>query len=625
MTRFTKWQREISDAVSWHQDRALNATIFLLRETGPTSFVIKEEDVEKRVRVTLGDPHTCTCDIFRRENVPCKHICWIILKKFKWPRNNELAFQYGLVEREINLLLRGPRNSTRTLTTPGHDKTEVKRDNKGTLKQREISNVDVCPICQDELLAKQAAVTFCKFGCGNSIHIKCMKIWAEHQRNSIQENEIKCPICRASFGSYYKLLEELRNSSGENDSGLDVHFSTSCTGCGMCPIKGKCYKCTTCESVFLCNTCFHGNKHRQHAFEFRMKRSQRWRQAKSRNSNPALEMSILNNLGTREITEDDYDLLLQLDRRQNVLSQAVDLSGLPLHVINSLPLMKVRVGARLLAPGKQCRICLRSYEVGQYVRKLPDCKHVFHKDCIDGWLSEDHRRCPIDQTLVCLYKRPPSAQEASPDAKHSSGDIMELIVPGVGIAKLQNDFPFESSHTSDGHSGNFVNFDTGNHALIQRMAQKARKHDHNHTQYQPSCRLSRRHHLSGSKQSYGNSSRINSAASQPQIDPHNRYGFSHSFERENYSSSTSRYHPMEAEHITRELSGVSLSKMLETIDGVLPFSKQQGLHNKTKQGVEKGLVSRRNIGQYADHQGTKSDSSLWLQGNSISPDESSLP
>lgn len=616
MTRFTKWQREVSDAVSWHQDQALNATIFLLRETGPTSFVLKEDDVEKRVRVTLGDPHTCTCDVFRRESVPCKHICWIILKKFKWPRNNELAFQHGLVEREINLLLRGPRSSTRAINTVNADKKGDRGEETGTLRQREITKVDVCPICQEELLTKHTPVTYCKFGCGNSIHIKCMKVWAEHQRNSTKDNEIKCPICRASFGSYYKLLEELRNSSGENDPGLDVHFSTTCTGCGMCPIKGKCYKCTTCESVHLCNTCFHGNKHRQHTFEFRNKRSQRWRQAKSRSNNSAFEMSILNDLGAREITEDDYDLLLQLDGGENEPSQAVDLSGLPPHVINSLPLMKVRSGARLLAPGKQCRICLRNYEIGQFVRKLPDCKHIFHKECIDQWLSEDHRRCPIDQQLVGMHKRPPSTQNTSTDNNHNSGDTIELIVPGIGLARLQNDSTFtKDSHTIYGHgTRHFANFESNNRAVIQQMMHKSRRHAANDNQYHPSNqsgnRQSRRNHRSGSRQG--------SAPSQRQRNRHEVY---HSRERENTASSISQRQPIETGHIARELSGISLSKMLETIDGVLPLPKKQGLQNKMNQGIERGLVSRRNIGQHVYQNRTDTDFGLWLQGNSISQDE----
>ena len=41
----------------------------------------------------------------------------------------------------------------------------------------------------------------CRYGCGNSVHVKCMKIWAEHQR-STGETIVKCPLCRVDFGSF---------------------------------------------------------------------------------------------------------------------------------------------------------------------------------------------------------------------------------------------------------------------------------------------------------------------------------------------------------------------------------------------------------------------------------------
>ena len=44
-------------------------------------------------------------------------------------------------------------------------------------------------------------IIYCRFGCGNNVHVKCMKVWAEHQR-STGENIIKCPLCRVDFGSF---------------------------------------------------------------------------------------------------------------------------------------------------------------------------------------------------------------------------------------------------------------------------------------------------------------------------------------------------------------------------------------------------------------------------------------
>ena len=52
-------------------------------------------------------------------------------------------------------------------------------------------------------------------------------------------------------------------------------------------------------------------------------------------------------------------------------------SDIPEDVVNGFPLERVReTGPQgLLQPGVQCRICLHAYQVGQYVRKLPNCKH----------------------------------------------------------------------------------------------------------------------------------------------------------------------------------------------------------------------------------------------------------
>ena len=69
----------------------------------------------------------------------------------------------------------------------------------------------------------------------------------------------------------------------------------------------------------------------------------------------------------------------------------VDLAGLPEYLINNLPTFKVGKSSKYLLPGRQCRLCLQQYKQGQFLRPLPDCGHVFHRSCIDKWLTEDHR------------------------------------------------------------------------------------------------------------------------------------------------------------------------------------------------------------------------------------------
>ena len=58
----------------------------------------------------------------------------------------------------------------------------------------------------------------------------------------------------------------------------------------------------------------------------------------------------------------------------------VQTSDIPEEVVHNLPLEKVRENGPLLAPGIQCRVCLRAYQVGQFVRKLPRCKHKVPDD-----------------------------------------------------------------------------------------------------------------------------------------------------------------------------------------------------------------------------------------------------
>ncbi|KAG8067575.1 hypothetical protein GUJ93_ZPchr0005g14485 [Zizania palustris] len=51
-------------------------------------------------------------------------------------------------------------------------------------------------------------------------------------------------------------------------------------------------------------------------------------------------------------------------------------------------------GAAGSAGWAQCVICLGLVQVGEVVRRLPACKHLFHVTCIDTWLRS-HTTCPI--------------------------------------------------------------------------------------------------------------------------------------------------------------------------------------------------------------------------------------
>ncbi|KAI3665334.1 hypothetical protein L6452_43958 [Arctium lappa] len=41
-----------------------------------------------------------------------------------------------------------------------------------------------------------------------------------------------------------------------------------------------------------------------------------------------------------------------------------------------------------------CSVCLQDFQVGETVRSLPQCHHMFHLPCIDKWLVR-HGSCPL--------------------------------------------------------------------------------------------------------------------------------------------------------------------------------------------------------------------------------------
>jgi len=43
---------------------------------------------------------------------------------------------------------------------------------------------------------------------------------------------------------------------------------------------------------------------------------------------------------------------------------------------------------------ENCFICMEKYNINEYKRQLPLCKHYFHKKCIDKWLKRN-ASCPI--------------------------------------------------------------------------------------------------------------------------------------------------------------------------------------------------------------------------------------
>ncbi|XP_076436450.1 uncharacterized protein LOC143275976 [Babylonia areolata] len=102
------------------------------------------------------------------------------------------------------------------------------------------------------------------------------------------------------------------------------------------------------------------------------------------NDLPTDLVSFLISLQHREMTPEDYEMLLRLDEGVAPKTVAEDvISALKTDVVDES------------SAGEVCSVCMEMYEVGQCRKFLP-CDHVFHEQCIDMWLANSSQNCPLD-------------------------------------------------------------------------------------------------------------------------------------------------------------------------------------------------------------------------------------
>ncbi|KAK6919151.1 Zinc finger, RING-type [Dillenia turbinata] len=85
----------------------------------------------------------------------------------------------------------------------------------------------------------------------------------------------------------------------------------------------------------------------------------------------------------------------------------------------------------------ECTVCLSMLEDDEMARTLPNCKHTFHKECIDTWLST-RSTCPI-----CRAEAQPRPTECAPQPLLSPrvGNVNddEICVEGTSTSTSSSD------------------------------------------------------------------------------------------------------------------------------------------------------------------------------------------
>jgi hypothetical protein len=99
------------------------------------------------------------------------------------------------------------------------------------------------------------------------------------------------------------------------------------------------------------------------------------------------EESLAAYLSTRELNENDYELLLRLD--ENLTKKTLEEEKLSKILI-------IQKESTDLTPTTclNCTVCLENFKKDEIVSILP-CKHEFHQLCIETWLKEYSKLCPL--------------------------------------------------------------------------------------------------------------------------------------------------------------------------------------------------------------------------------------
>ena len=144
---------------------ASDARLYVVQEPGPTSFVLKSADSERKHRVQIGAVHTCSCGA--REQ-PCVHTAFVLLRIFRLDPSNPLVWQTSLIDAELERIIEtraraaaARRAQARSFGAPPVSRaasapTEAPL-RTGEVPQREIDdeNTEPCPICYEEVVSDE--------------------------------------------------------------------------------------------------------------------------------------------------------------------------------------------------------------------------------------------------------------------------------------------------------------------------------------------------------------------------------------------------------------------------------------------------------------------------------------
>ncbi|GLJ14556.1 hypothetical protein SUGI_0235630 [Cryptomeria japonica] len=103
---------------------------------------------------------------------------------------------------------------------------------------------------------------------------------------------------------------------------------------------------------------------------------------------------FLSALGLSEAPQEEMYLTQELPE----IPSAISSSSSGEMIKHNLPVITFRnVAENLIEISEDfvCAICLRSFEEDDEIRKLCNCNHIFHRNCLDKWIDNNEDTCPF--------------------------------------------------------------------------------------------------------------------------------------------------------------------------------------------------------------------------------------
>ncbi|EGP87532.1 uncharacterized protein MYCGRDRAFT_104591 [Zymoseptoria tritici IPO323] len=93
-----------------------------------------------------------------------------------------------------------------------------------------------------------------------------------------------------------------------------------------------------------------------------------------------------------------------------------------------------------LEADQRCLVCLCDFEAEETGRKLVKCNHLFHKDCIDQWLTTGRNSCPLCREQGVDEKK---SEEDAEDSEATLDD--SDVLPRAGAETVDVDTAIAAS------------------------------------------------------------------------------------------------------------------------------------------------------------------------------------